>query len=50
MPLVDNAWYVNYGNGSTTGYWAKAVWTAGSANGARITHRGAKARIGQSGQ
>lgn len=28
MPLVDNAWYVNYGNGTSTGYYAVAQWTA----------------------
>lgn len=28
MALVDNAWYINYGNGSSTGYYALAQWTA----------------------
>lgn len=28
MPMIDNAWYVNYGNGSSTGYYATAQWTA----------------------
>jgi hypothetical protein len=27
MALVDNAWYVNYGNGSNTGYYAVATWS-----------------------
>jgi hypothetical protein len=28
MALVDNAWYVNYGNGSSTGYYGVAQWAA----------------------
>lgn len=28
MALVDNAWYVNYGNGTSTGYYAVAQWAA----------------------
>jgi hypothetical protein len=28
MPLVDNAWYVNFGNGSSTGYYAVTAWAA----------------------
>lgn len=31
MPLVENAWYVNYGNGTNTGYYALAQWTAATA-------------------
>ena len=28
MPLVDNAWYINFGNGTSTGYYAVTAWAA----------------------
>ena len=30
MALVDNAWYVNYGNGTSTGYYGVTQWSANS--------------------
>jgi hypothetical protein len=30
MALVDNAWYVNFGNGSSTGYYAVTAWATGA--------------------
>lgn len=30
MPLVDNSWYVNFGNGSSTGYYAVTQWATGA--------------------
>lgn len=30
MPLVDTTWYCNYGNGSSTGYYAVTAWATGA--------------------
>src|SRR3954470_14971670 len=30
MALVDNAFYVNFGNGSSTGYYAVTAWATGA--------------------
>lgn len=43
MPLVDNAWYVNYGNGSSTGYYAVTVWPSLTAVAAGVIRRQAAA-------
>lgn len=39
MPLVDTAWYCNYGNGSSTGYYAVTAWAANTAYAAGAVRR-----------
>ncbi|TPJ11443.1 hypothetical protein FJW04_24100 [Mesorhizobium sp. B2-7-3] len=39
MALVDNAWYINFGNGSSTGYYAVTQWATGAAIAAGVLRR-----------
>lgn len=39
MPLVDTAWYVNYGNGSSTGYYAVTQWATAAVTAAGAVRR-----------
>lgn len=39
MALVDNSWYVNFGDGSTTGYYAVTQWATGTVIAAGVRRR-----------
>lgn len=46
MALVDNAWYVNFGNGSSTGFWAVTAWATGATIAAGALRRATSPAVG----
>jgi hypothetical protein len=46
MALVDNAWYVNYGNGSSTGYYAVTAWSNKTAVAGEIIRQATTPSVG----
>ncbi len=44
--LIDNAWYVNFGNGSNTGYYSVPTWVTGSAVAGQIVRQATTPAVG----